>query len=209
MDKVIFEKNVVIASITAENVVLTDAKLQSGYFGKWYLQIEDNFTLIASNKESSLILEESVPTEYLTATAGKIVFVSRQDVSKYNDTLGDVEVVPNKLFEDKVALAYHELNRSCFSYFRKLYTEEFNPLKMIKNSYVLRDAICYKIIELVFGDLAVSEEGFYQFNSQKYEHNYKKVLDECLSMILIDKDDDGKIEASEKRESNAIIWLDR
>ena len=208
-DKVIFEIDVVVASISDKDVVLTNAGLQKGYYGDWYFKLGDSLTLIESNEENTIVLKDLIESEYHTITDGRLVFIVRKDVSKYDDFISGVDAVPRKLFESKVELAYHEVNREVFASLRKLYNEDFNPIQMIKNVYVLRDAVAYKILELLFSDLSLAEDSFNEFKAIKYEKNYKKVLSDCVALLLVDKNEDGEIDAEEKKYPSSVIILDR
>jgi len=209
MDKVIAIKNVSIDSISGKVVSLSGDSILDGYYPNWFLKLGDGFYTVEKNTKNSITLLKDVDAGHLTETTGDLIFVNREYIQKFDDCVKDTTAVPDELLNDKITLATHEVNRQAFSYLRDLYKIDFDPIKNVKNSYVLQDAVSYKVLELLFWDLSLLQESFNDYKAIKYEKNFKTALRDGLKLLLVDFNEDGEIDGDEKSKAASPVVLSR
>lgn len=171
----------------------------------WYVYfptLSQSFKIV-SNTATTLSFSNSIsedPSSY------KILFVSRSRVAEIESDAENTTLITDDFFLKKYDLANHDISTKVFAYLRSQYTDSFDPLTNIKNLTSLQQVYCYFILAKAYQDLSINQDSFESFKGYNmYEKSYNEGIKDSLVMLQVDLNQDGTIDAQEKKSNNGSI----
>jgi len=185
-------------------IVVASASYKVNYYKGWFCVIDGVEYEITSNSATEIFFNNS-----LTSTGiFEIVFLGREFLKRIDSDFENTDIIPNNLISNKYLMASNAIQIRIEETLKLQITDDFNPVENILNIGNLQYAFSYYIAQSIFMDLnGKSGSSFYNERSVYFETMYKNNL--VLSTLIIDRDEDGKVDAKERKESIGIYQFKR
>jgi len=185
-------------------IVVASASYKVNYYKGWFCVIDGVEYEITSNSATEIFFNNS-----LTSTGTfEIVFLGREFLKRIDSDFEDIDKIPNSLISNKYLMASNAIQIRIEESLKLQITDDFNPVENILNIGNLQYAFSYYIAQSIFMDLnGKYGSSFYNEKSVYFESMYKNNL--VLSTLIIDRDEDGKVDAKERKESIGIYQFKR
>ena len=185
-------------------IVVASASYKVNYYKGWFCVINDVEYEITSNSATEILFKNSLSS---TGTF-EIVFLGREFLKRIDSDFEDTTKIPDSLISNKYLMASNAVQIRIEESLKLQITDDFNPVENILNIGNLQYAFSYYIAQSIFMDLnGKYGSSFYNEKSVYFESMYKNNL--VLSTLIIDRDEDGKVDAKERKESIGIYQFKR
>jgi len=192
------------ASYDNSKIVVAGADYKINYYKGWFCVINGTEYEITGNSKTDIFFNNS-----LSAIGNfEIVFIGRDFLKRIDSDFKDNVKIPDDLISNKYLMASNDIQIRIEEALKLQITDIFNPIENILNLDNLQYAFSYHIAQAVFMDLHGGGE-FYNEKSGYFETIYKVNVKNALSTLIIDRDQDNKVDIEEKKESVGIYRFRR
>jgi len=192
------------ASYDNTKIVVAGADYKINYYKGWFCVINGTEYEITGNSKTDIFFNNS-----LSAIGNfEIVFIGRDFLKRIDSDFKDNVKIPDDLISNKYLMASNDIQIRIEEALKLQITDIFNPIENILNLDNLQYAFSYHIAQAVFMDLHGGGE-FYNEKSGYFETIYKVNVKNALSTLIIDRDQDNKVDIEEKKESVGIYRFRR
>jgi len=192
------------ASYDNSKIVVAGADYKVNYYKGWFCVINGTEYEITGNSKTDIFFNNS-----LSAIGNfEIVFIGRDFLKRIDSDFKDNVKIPDDLISNKYLMASNDIQIRIEEALKLQITDIFNPIENILNLDNLQYAFSYHIAQAVFMDLHGGGE-FYNEKSGYFETIYKVNVKNALSTLIIDRDQDNKVDIEEKKESVGIYRFRR
>ncbi len=185
-------------------IVVASASYKVNYYKGWFCVIDNVEYEITNNSATEIFFNNSLSS----IGTFEIVFLGREFLKRIDSDFEDIVKIPDSLISNKYLMASNAIQIRIEESLKLQITDDFNPIENILNIGNLQYAFSYYIAQSIFMDLnGKSGSSFYNEKSVYFESMYKNNL--VLSTLIIDRDEDGKVDAKERKESIGIYQFKR
>lgn len=185
-------------------IVVASASYKVNYYKGWFCIINGVEYEITSNSATEIFFNNSLSS----IGTFEIVFLGREFLKRIDSDFEDINKIPDSLISNKYLMASNAIQIRIEESLKLQITDDFNPIENILNIGNLQYAFSYYIAQSIFMDLnGKNGSSFYNEKSVYFETMYKNNL--ALSTLIIDRDEDGKVDAKERKESIGIYQFKR
>lgn len=185
-------------------IVVASASYKMNYYKGWFCVIDGVEYEITSNSATEIFFNNSLSS----IGTFEIVFLGREFLKRIDSDFEDTTKIPDSLISNKYLMASNAVQIRIEESLKLQITDDFNPIENILNIGNLQYAFSYYIAQSIFMDLnGKNGSSFYNEKSVYFETMYKNNL--VLSTLIIDRDEDGKVDAKERKESIGIYQFKR
>jgi hypothetical protein len=187
-------------SFDSSGVTDSSASFTVDYYTGWYVTIDSVEYLITSNTATTLVFANSI-----AANADySIAIVGRTFLTKIESDGANTTKIPDALIEKKYDQVNTDIQNKIFAYLRGYYTTTFDPLANILNPLVMQQSFAYSVLAKIYQDLMIDQDSFESFKGYNmYNKDYIEAVKDAISLLQVDFDEDGTVDASEKTQSAA------
>lgn len=185
-------------------IVVASASYKVNYYKGWFCVIDGVEYEITSNSATEIFFNNSLSS----IGTFEIVFLGREFLKRIDSDFEDTTKIPDSLISNKYLMASNAVQIRIEESLKLQITDDFNPIENILNIGNLQYAFSFYIAQSIFMDLnGKNGSSFYNEKSVYFETMYKNNL--VLSTLIIDRDEDGKVDAKERKESIGIYQFKR
>lgn len=185
-------------------IVVASASYKVNYYKGWFCVIDNVEYEITNNSATEIFFNNSLSS----IGTFEIVFLGREFLKRIDSDFEDIVKIPDSLISNKYLMASNSIQIRIEESLKLQITDDFNPIENILNIGNMQYAFSYYTAQSVFMDLnGKNGSSFYNEKSVYFESMYKNNL--VLSTLIIDRDEDGKVDAKERKESIGIYQFKR
>ena len=189
-------------SFDSEGITDTNQAWIVDQFKGWFVVIDSATYQITSNTTEKLLFSNSIASNF----SYSIEFVSRTFLTEIESDASDIVKIPDSLLSNKYNQANSDVSKKVFVFLRGLYSDSFDPLASILNLDEMQQTFAYFVLGRIYQDLMIDQESFESFKGYNmYEKSYNDSLRDSLSLLQIDFNKDGEVNAEELTHSAATL----
>lgn len=180
---------------TANDITDSSQDFSIDYYKGWLCAVLGNEYVITANTETSL----SFANALASLETYTIEFVTRNFLTVLESDLQDVVKFPQNLLTSKFKATQEHLTAKIKAYFKNLYLvyDDIDPMTLILNLREIQLPFAYYMLAEIYGDTMLVAEDINAFKEQKYRKKYNELIDDALSMLSVDTDEDGELSNSD------------
>ena len=187
-----------ITSYNSSSITDSSASFTVDYYKDWFIVLGGIEYQIISNTATTLTFDNSIASNLDYS----IEFVGRMFLTELESDCSNATKIPDALIEKKYNQANSDIHNKVFSYLRGYYKNDYDPLANVLNLVIMQQSFAYYLLAKIYQDLMIDQESFEGFKGYNmYEKSYIEGVKDALSLLQLDINADGVIDAKEKAES--------